>query len=370
MTTSAALPPGARILHVGPHKTGTTALQSALHQARAELDGQGVRYLSRSRHDASAARWVTRRLVTGSNARAAEERWERIVAGLRGPGVERRLFSSEFLSDATDAQMDEIIERVGREDLWVVVTLRPLARILSSQYQQGLQSGGRREYDEWLRSIFDPGHPRSAPRQFWLRHRHDALVRRWAERIGRSRVVVVVLDPSDRQFLPRTFEDLLGLRAGTLTSQEALENRSLTAAEAEVVRRFNAQYRRLGLRPEAHARMLIDIGAHLKDRVPPPDEPRIVTPDWAIARANEVAREMADGIRELGVDVRGDLAQLTDVPLTGADATVVTTSVDPELAAHLGIGVARGLQRLDAPRPSAPSAGRSLLSRIRARLRR
>lgn len=355
MTTIDPLPAGARILHVGPHKTGTTALQSSLHQARGELEAQGVRYLSRGRHDASAARWVTRRLVLGSDAAAAERRWERVVAELRSPGPQRRLFSSEFLSDATDDQIDEILDRIGREDLWVVVTLRPLARILSSQYQQGLQSGGRRGYDEWLRSIFDPEHPRPAPRQFWLRHRHDALVTRWAERIGPDRVVVVVLDPTDREFLPRAFEDLLGLTRGTLAAKEALENRSLTAEEAEVIRLFNVQYRRAGLRPESHARVLIDIGNHLKDRVPRGDEVRIVTPDWAVLRANEVAAEMADNIRALGVRVHGDLASLTAVPLTGAEATVVPATVDPDLAASVGIGVAAGLQR--ARRPAAGDAG-------------
>ncbi|WP_436701411.1 hypothetical protein [Nocardioides sp. BYT-33-1] len=345
MSTIDPVPAGARILHVGPHKTGTTALQSILHQARDELEAHGVGYLSRGRHDASAARWVTRRLVVGSDAAAAERRWERIVGDLRAPGSQRRLFSSEFLSDATDEQLDEIVDRVGRDDLWIVITLRPLARILSSQYQQGLQSGGRREYDEWLRSIFDPDHPRPAPRNFWVRHRHDALAARWAERVGRDRVVVVVLDPADRQFLPRVFEGLLDLTPGTLTAKEALENRSLTAAEAEVIRRFNVQYRRAGLRPESHARVLIDIGDHLKSRVPGGEEARIVTPDWAVARANEVAAEMADTIRDLGVRVHGDLASLASVPPTGIDATTAPTTVDPDLAARVAIGVAAGLQR-------------------------
>lgn len=39
------LPPGTRLLHIGPHKTGTTALQVALSKARANLESQGVRYL-------------------------------------------------------------------------------------------------------------------------------------------------------------------------------------------------------------------------------------------------------------------------------------------------------------------------------------
>ncbi|GAA3548349.1 hypothetical protein [Nocardioides daeguensis] len=363
MTASLPLPAGARILHVGPPKTGTTALQSSLHQARAELEEQGVHYLSRGRHDASAARWITRRPVLGSDLVKAEQRWERIASDLRAPSTARRLFSSEFLSDATDDQVDEILTRIGHSDLWAVLTLRPLARILSSQYQQTLQSGGRREYDEWLRSLFTPEHTRPAPRQFWLRHRHDALARRWAERIGPEKVIVVVLDPVDRDFLPRTFEQILGLTARTLTAKPALENRSLTAAEAEVIRRFNVQYRRAGLRPESQARMLIDIGNHLKQRTPHDDEPRIVTPDWALSRANEVAAEMAANIGALGVDVRGDLAQLSAVPLTGARETTVPGTVDPELAADVAIGVATAIQRLGTAAPQLPATPPRRLAR-------
>src|SRR6202050_5558353 len=33
---------GARVLHIGPHKTGTTMIQDALHLARERLAAQGV----------------------------------------------------------------------------------------------------------------------------------------------------------------------------------------------------------------------------------------------------------------------------------------------------------------------------------------
>ena len=58
MSPDLLLPKGAGLLHIGPHKTGSTALQDGFDQARAELDAQGVAYLSRARHDANAARYV------------------------------------------------------------------------------------------------------------------------------------------------------------------------------------------------------------------------------------------------------------------------------------------------------------------------
>ena len=39
-----ALPEGSVLLHIGPHKTGTTAIQGALAAARAELAEHGVTY--------------------------------------------------------------------------------------------------------------------------------------------------------------------------------------------------------------------------------------------------------------------------------------------------------------------------------------
>ena len=44
MTDWSAIPEGGRLIHIGPHKTGTTTLQWALHHAREALHEQGVHY--------------------------------------------------------------------------------------------------------------------------------------------------------------------------------------------------------------------------------------------------------------------------------------------------------------------------------------
>ena len=75
MAGAPLLPAGAGLLHVGPHKTGSTALQGALHQAREELAAQGVLYLSRRQHEATVARFATGRLLESQDAVSAERRW-------------------------------------------------------------------------------------------------------------------------------------------------------------------------------------------------------------------------------------------------------------------------------------------------------
>ena len=374
MSTPLPLPPGARLVHVGPHKTGTTALQSALHQARDDMAAQGVRYASRTRHDRRAAEWIVRRLIAGADPGRAERAWDGLAERLTADTSDRRIFSSEFLSDASDDRIEEILARLSTDNLWIAVTLRPLARILPSQYQQGIQRGGVRAYDEWLHSVLDVDPARPAPPQFWVRHRHDELVRRWSARLGPDHVVVVVIDPADHSFLPHTFEDLLGLRRNTLSDKKVRENRSLTAVEVELLRRFNRHFLELGLGSAHYARLVDQFKRHVKRRQPPPDEPRLLTPDWAIDRANEIGREMADDIRASGAPVIGDLDSLGTEPSRGVSATPEPpTTIDVDVAAWFATGLALAATRTQPASTEARQAEpppRSIARRVRARRRR
>jgi hypothetical protein len=59
---------------------------------------------------------------------------------------------------------------------------------------------------------------------------------------------------------------------------------------------------------------------HMKDaRMPSPDEPRIATPAWALARAAEISAEMAGRIDALGVNIVGDISSLGKLPADGQD---------------------------------------------------
>ena len=331
------LPKGARLVHIGPHKTGSTALQSALHQARTELDEQGVRYASVGRHDARPIRWVTNRMVAGVNVEAQPPKWERVRRRLTPPAGGRAVFSSEFFSDATDQQIERIARDMDVDNTWIAVTLRPLAKILPSQYQQYLQRGSSFTYATWLKSKFgDNPSPKLAP-QFWVRHRHDELVARWAAHFGSDKMIVIALDSADHGFLPRTFEQLLGLTSGTLESKPAIENRSLTTVEAEVLRQFNTRYRADGQGPAWYAKLMGSASAVLKERTPSRLESKLITPDWAVESANAIAAEMMTNIARSGVTVYGDLDAMSKVPLTGAiDTGPEVTEVDLELATQFG----------------------------------
>lgn len=375
MPDSIALPDGSRLLHIGPHKTGSTAIQDALHQARPQLAEQGVTYLSRNTHESTPARYVTDRLVPGQDAARAERRWAAIAGELRGDEPGRKVYSSEFLSDATVDQVQRIASDVGTERTSVVVTLRSLASILPSQYQQYLQRGTVVGYEAWLDAMFNqPPYERPTP-SFWKRHRHDELVERWADVVGPERVIVVMVDGRDFTVAPRAFEQLLGLTDGTLTDKVVTANRSMTWGEAEVMRRYNQQFKAAGLPAELHLKLMNAAGSYVKERVPTPGEAKIATPEWAVERANETAAEMAESIKAMGVRVLGDLSLMSSgVAAPAADPPV---TVDAEIAARFAMGFTLGANRVvkqaaAAPRAAAaaPVQAPGMAARIKRRIRR
>src|SRR5207247_2440901 len=139
----------------------------------------------------------------------------------------RVLLSSEFFADVEADRIPRIADDLGRERLHVVVTLRPLSRLLASQWQQYVQSFMRLSYDDWLDAVLN-GPPGKVTPTSWRRHRHDELIERWAAVVGPERMSVVVIDEDDHDQVLRVFEQLLGLRAGTLVAEGDVTSRSMT----------------------------------------------------------------------------------------------------------------------------------------------
>jgi hypothetical protein len=243
------------------------------------------------------------------------------------------VISSEALSLAREDAIDRMIAELGPDRVHVVGTLRPFARLLSSSWQQYLKYGLAMPYVEWLENVF--ANPPECPPSpnFWRRNDHLGVFTRWAERLGPERVTLVVLDAGYRGYLYRTFETLVGLPDGLLVPDPEIgaSNRSMTAAEAEMLRLVNERGARdwdwalyqAGVRRGAVMRMV-------ESRTPGREEPGIVTPQWAVEAAQEFGRRTAEGIEALGIRVYGDLGELgapmpageppTEMPLLPADA--------------------------------------------------
>ena len=298
------LPPGTRLLHIGPHKTGTTTVQSSFHAARRALRAKGVFYPGPNSQPMWAIYGVTGQMPEYVKD-ASIDRWERLVDDVRRSSAGRVVISSEGFCDADDAAIERIVEDLGRGDVHVVVTLRPLPHLLTSQWQQSVQDGMPIDYEPWLRTIFDAPDSRVATR-FWHRHRHDRLVERWARVVGRDRVTVVLVDPKSRDAALRVFEELVGLRTGTLGSDHSRTNRSLTKPEIAFVRSLHAALRADGVRPAVAVRIVRDgVAELLRRRAAALDEARITTPAWALDRARAVSEEIIAGLGAMNVRIVG-----------------------------------------------------------------
>lgn len=337
----APIPAGSALLHIGPHKTGTTALQYALRAAREELLAQGVRYAgTRGSRDAEAARHaIGRRTVHGDDAAAAA--WAKVRDRLNDASVPRRAFSSESFANATDKGAARVIGDLGPVE--VVVTVRALADVMPSQYGQFIQRGlTTMEYPRWVEAVLarDEGVP--TVRTFWRRHSHDAHVRRWGALVGMEHVTVLVVDDRDRDFLPAAFERLLALRPGTLAEQigRVRTNRSLTAAETELVRRWHLECAAEGLDREQVRRLTWRACDRLRAVDPRPTAPRLALPAWAVEQANVRAAEAATTIAASGARVVGDLDRLSAAVARQGATTEPTRTLDMRLAADFAVGLA------------------------------
>ncbi|NEB05931.1 hypothetical protein [Streptomyces sp. SID13726] len=338
----APLSAGTRLLHIGPHKTGTTAVQGALFAAKERLPEHGVVFPAHTRHPMEAALAACARPAMMGDTAPTEKHWTRLVEDVAAAGPRTSVVSSEFFADAEDdATVARIVERLGGERAHILVTLRPLVRIMPSQWQQYVQNGLRMGYEDWLTHMLRKAPYEKPNPSFWRRHRHDRLVERWVRAVGPGRVTVVVVDDGDRDGLMRTFERLLGLPENLLQPVPDTANRSLTLAETEMLRNLNKEFRGNGLPDELYSK-LVRNGAvmHMKNACSPsPEDVKILTPDWAVEAAAGIGAGMARSIRDLGVRIIGDPALLSAVPEAPALDGIPAPRISPEAAAQALYGV-------------------------------
>lgn len=331
---------GEVLLHVGLHKTGTTALQVALSRAREALPEYGVRYPGEGtfQHMAVLAGAERKRGWREKGAvKPDKQHWNELVAQTQWPG--RTIVSSEFLDDVDLKAARRVVEDLGGpQRVRVVVTLRSIGAILPSAWQQQLKSGLTLTYNQWLKKILaqEPG---KRAQRFWWRHDQTQQIRRWADIVGADRTYAVVVPDGDRNFIFHAFEGLLGLPENFLVDHQGVtQNRSMTAAEAETVRLLNEQL--TGGMDWQEFSTLVRRGAVrslVENRKPGPNELKLQTPKWAARRAAEIGRGYADALPGLGVAVIGDPEQLAKEPRSGPAERPADLPVAAAVAGMSGI---------------------------------
>jgi hypothetical protein len=337
------LPGDAVLVHVGPYKTGTTALQTSLHAQRPTLAAAGVTYPGTT-HRHMRQSWALVGRSRLGNPVVPMSEWHDLVREVRA-AKGRVMLSSEDFSSASAEQVRTLVEDLGRERVHVLLVVRRLDKLLPSSWQERVKSVNEtRSYDEWLREVLtDPGS--SAAGIFWGHQSVRTQVALWTGELPPARVTLVVADEADHALLRRVAERMLGLPAATLAASES-PNTSLSWERAELVRALNrgVQEGRWGER--LHRRLvyagLVSGLNHAPRRAGETDIPPV--PAWAAdsvrelseQRASEVAAAAAGGVRIVG-DPRGLLLPERRPAATGAAAAPTPPVSLPIEAAVAGL---------------------------------
>lgn len=380
--TATALPDGSGLIHIGMPKTGTTALQAALHAARPRLEALGVHNVGRGRHEMRTALTAAGTLAPYWEDRW-QGRWQQLAEDFRTSDARCTIWSSETLTQASPERVRHIADQLG-PDVHVVLTLRPLAPLLASQWQEVLRRRGTDSLDAWLRRHFDAVSPDGTVHTTWTRimpelHRFSLrrVIEEWGPVFGEERLTFVVADPNERTTNLRAFEALMGVPDGTLVLQD-LDNASLPYPEAEMLRHFNIAYTERG---GDHPTWMFTVGqsgkAGLRQLTDLPPYP-IRTPRWAAQLANDHTEGWISAVEGSGANVVGDLKHLLVDPDAFPVDTAPPESVSTTSAGRIADVVYRaGLEYDASPSPAAAPApgletypGRALLREVGRRVRR
>ena len=323
-------------LHVGLSKTGTSALQRGIFGSVPQLAEQGVGLplTSRREHIEQVLRplgWVTASGFTGDSR---PERLRRLTQRLSRSGGTQVLVTCEDLCELDDdliRELRDVVVAAGLEPR-VVLTLRGLASVLPSEWQQFIKHRMTLDY----RTFLDRVRERKGrwARHFWQRQDAIAICRRWSDAVGVDQLDVIVTPPRSRDpdGLYRLFGDVVGFEPAVLRWPDKDVNASWGYLEAELYRRLNAA---LGNRLQNYERAYQPAVRWplVKGALPRGASPRTPLPPEHLPWVAEEARAQATWLRDSGVRVHGDPADL----LVPASAASPLPEVDEAKVAEIAV---------------------------------
>lgn len=319
MSGAALSAPGTVFLHIGLHKTGTTYLQSLMRANRDALREQGVEFTAGPGEPVQAfAVWD----LQGRRPRGAEDRriagsWPALVDAIHASGQPTALISEERLSLSTVKQARTAARAFPRSEVHVVVTVRDLARVAVSAWQEEVKNDHTWTWREFAAAVRDPSQlARNPARGFWLRQDLVSICEVWeaAVPISRIHVVTVPQAPAPPQELVDRFASVVGFDATRFGAEAAWSNETVGVAATEVIRRVNERLDgRLNQRQHDHV-VKATVVPMLAKRTEPV---RFTLPadefEWVGARA----AEMTELLAARGYPVVGSLDELRPQLLPG-----------------------------------------------------
>lgn len=335
-------------LHAGLRKSGTTGLQLALRRSAADLEKTGLAQplLGRGR---SLRRLVEplRRAAEGDEAEARKA-VSRLAELIRRSEHRRHLVTIEALAELPAPVTTLVVEGLAEFDTHLVVTSRPWAFTIPSEWQQRVKERFTGDYLSYARAIQATESRAGDEEADRFRRRQDLadVVRRW--RAGDPDLPVhVILVPSDPRAAPGLHElfcTVVGIDPAVLPTPRRTRNPSLTREDAEVLRRLNialgprlrhrSSYR-YSVRKWIGVRTMMRQSRGSRLRLPREMEA------WAFA---ESARQLAE-LESLGCHVLGDPQSFCEPRLADGDYQPVTEAEVAEASVAVLADLAHGHAR-------------------------
>lgn len=324
-------------LHVGSPKTGTTFLQQIVWSGRQIALDHGLLLPLGSFHDHFLASVDLReQSYLEQFPPRAIGIWERLAEEARAWKGDV-LVSHELFAGATAEQARVAVRSFDDADVHVVVTARDLARQIPAEWQEHIKHRSTATFAEFIQ---DARTLAEKSVWFWSVQDYADVCRRWGAELPASNthVVTVPLGAADPHLLWTRFAGVLGLDPDRFDLPSAPSNTSLHAEQAELLRRLNVQLgERLPL-PGPYPHAVKDVLAQGVLSTRPGRPVGLVGEDrkFAVARSQQIV----DELRELGVDVVGDLDELvppdepppsrtvTERPDSTPDALLLTESLE------------------------------------------
>lgn len=173
------------ILHIGPHKTGTTSVQSMLlSQFGSPEPHPPVWYPVPEKTGPGHA--MIARLTVGILGRDSDEKdpsyIRQLLSKAEKEGVETIILSSENFSRAYPNQLGRLKEALRPFEVNLVITLTPIARRVVSNWQQMVRNGLTLSLPESTDQVFE--RESLAP----------DLVPRFCDALGPQRAILIIVD--------------------------------------------------------------------------------------------------------------------------------------------------------------------------------
>ncbi|HEX2312429.1 MAG TPA: hypothetical protein VHJ17_01760 [Thermomonospora sp.] len=303
-------------LHIGSPKSGTTFLQQVLRNNAETLAEAGVLLPTGGHPQQYQAVWDLRGIPQdpGDPTPSREGAWDRLAAEVHASDRPVTIISEESLASLPPERIDRAVASLAPLELHVVYTIRGLAGLLPSAWQEYVKHRSPKRYRAWLEDVIDGGPGVGAGRWFWSVHDAVAVLERWSRDIPAERVHVITVPPpgSPRDLLWRRFAGVTGIDPDLADLSEAFGNESMGMAETELVRRLNVA---LGDElPKWHFGQVVKgVLAHevLSRRQ---GKRRFSVPAPRRAWVRNRQQELVDGLRAAGYPVVGDLDDLLREP--------------------------------------------------------